>query len=391
MGLNTSNKIKFKDALEMVKYELLAQEEGVVKQVPTLAGKPGIGKTESLKALAKNLGYELIVTQLSAVAPEEFSGIPDFIDAPEDFAKKYSTTGADKAKFTRWSIPELVATANYRANEIKKKGGKGIVILFDDIHAADPALERYMFNLFLDKTVGQYRLADNVLVCAAMNDSDEAGFRGFNAAVLDRLAIYSVDFDFDSWYKIMNSKLDHVIAAYLRNHKERVLGEECVDKVTPSPRSWTELSNLIKFMRSKNINVNNNILNTAARARVGEEVAAELVKFNSVYEKFDFENLIKQPVEKIELPTDMVEQIIFAGIVRYVKNKKDGEKIIKLIEKYRDKKLFVSELINETAVLFGNSHFKKNEGIKVIANWIIDTDDKEISEAFKDLTSCIVL
>jgi len=384
MALVTSNKMNMREAIELVKYELLAQEAGSLKQVPTLAGKPGIGKTESLKALAKELEYELIAVQLSAVAPEEFSGIPEFLDAPQEFSKKYSVSGVGGAKFTRWSVPELVANANYKAELIKNNGGKGVVILFDDIHAADPALERYMFNLFLDKVVGQYKLADNVLVCAAMNDSDEAGFRGFNAAVLDRLAVYPVNFDFDYWYKIVGAHLDNVIAAFLRNHKERAQGEESVDEVQPSPRSWTELSNFIKFMRSKGVEIKNNILKNAARARVGDKVAAELVKFNILYEKFDFESKIKLPVDKIEIPVDPVEQILFANIIRYAKTEEQGKKIIKLIENNKNNNLFISEIVNEIAVMHSSAHHKNNPAVKTIVEFILKSNDEKLDQIFFD-------
>ena len=384
MALVTNNKMSMKDAIDLVKYELLAQEANSVKQVPTLAGRPGIGKTESLKALAKELGYELITVQLSAVAPEEFSGIPEFLDAPKDFSKKYSVSGVGGAKFTRWSVPELVANANYKAELIKNNGGKGVVVLFDDIHAADPALERYMFNLFLDKVVGQYKLADNVLICAAMNDSDEAGFRGFNAAVLDRLAVYPVEFDFDFWYKIMGAHLDNVIAAFLRNHKERAQGQESVDEVQPSPRSWTELSNFIKFMRNKGVKVDNNILRNAGRARVGEKVAAELVKFNILYEKFDFESKIKLPANKIEVPTDPVEQIMFANIVRYAKTEEQGKKIVELISKNKDNNLFISEIVNEIAVLHRSESHKKSPAVKAIVDFILNSKDKKLDQIFFD-------
>ena len=384
-----TKKISLKEALELIKFELLAQASGKIRQVPTLAGRPGIGKTDALKDLAEKLGYKLITVQLSAVAPEELSGIPDFRNAPEEFARTYSVLGADSAKYTQWSVPELAAVANEVASKVKEEGGKGVVILLDDIHAADPALERYMFNMFLDKTVGQYRLAKNVLICAAMNDSAEAGFTGFNAAVLDRLAIYPVEFDFNHWYRLIGGQLDPLVASFLKSHQERCQGDESVDKVTPSPRSWTELSNFIKFMKGEGVKITNALLRNAALARVGEEAAAELVKFKVVYDRFDFENLIKQPVNKIKLPTDMVEQIIFAGIVRYMKTRDDGQKIIDLVTSNRDKSLFITEVINEVSALFRTETFKDNEGIKTFVDWIIETDDEQIVQIFYDPISSI--
>jgi len=384
-GFN-GKKMKMSEALELVKIELLAQEAGRVKQVPTLAGRPGIGKTESLRALGKKLGYELITVQLSAVAPEEFSGIPDFLDAPEEFSKKYSINKVGGAKFTRWSVPELVALANYRAEKIKQEGGKGVVVLFDDIHAADPALERYMFNLFLDKTVGQYKLADNVLVCAAMNDSDEAGFRGFNAAVLDRLAVYSVEFNFDDWYKIMGATLDPMVASYLRNHQERMTADETTDKVSPSPRSWTELSNLVKFAREKGVKISGSMLRNMAAARVGDEAAAELVKFNITYEKFNFEKMIKKPAKEITVPSDPIDQVMFGTLVRYAKTEEEGKTIAELIETKGDQApVFVSELINEIIILYNNEDFRKRKAFKEIEAFLIKSQHPAVAEAFADV------
>ena len=369
--------MKMSEALEYIKFELLGQEAGAVKQVPVLAGRPGIGKTESLRALARDIGYELITVQLSAVAPEEFSGIPEFIEAPEDVVAEWSANGIKGGKFTRWSIPELVALANVKAKRVKDAGGKGVVVLLDDIHATDPALERYMFNLFLDKTVGQYKMAENVLLCGAMNDSDEAGFNGMNSAVLDRLAVYSVEFDFDHWYKIMGHQLNTLVAAFLKSHQEYVIGEESTEEVSPSPRSWTELSNLFNHIEKVGGKIKN--IKNVAGARVGDKAAAELQRFKVIYEKFDFRDMLNKG-KATKIGDDIVDQILAGYMFREVKKKGDSSRLIEIIDSNKDKKIFLSSLGTEIYSLYNIDGGKKlNKEQKAVTDWFINSDDEQLT------------
>ncbi len=374
-------------AVELVKMELLAQEAGKIRQVPALAGRPGIGKTESIKAMAKQIEYELVAVQISAVAPEEFSGIPDFIDAPVEFSREYSIHKIGGAKATRWSVPELVALVNTKAQKVKEAGGKGVVLLLDDIHAADPALERYFFNLLLDKVIGQYKLASNVLVAAAMNDSADAGFEGFNSAVLDRLAVYHVKFDFDHWYKIIGASLHPLVAAFLRSHQEFIVGEESVDKISPSPRSWTELSNFLNFIESTGQSFDKN-LRFIAMARVGDAAASELIKFYTIYKKFDFEKMVRNKFAEAEAPVDPVEQILFSTVIRFVKSKEDGENLFKFIESNIDRPAFISALMSELMILVNGKYngiaINNSDAIDALENLVVESDNEEITKYIYD-------
>lgn len=372
-----SKSIKMGNALKIVATEVNAQLAGVSKQVPCLAGKPGIGKTESLGNLAKEMGHEFIEVQMSAVFPEEFSGIPDFKEANPDLAKEWSVTGSSSAKFTQWSIPELVTLVNQKAKEAAQKG-RGVIVLFDDIHAADPTLERFMFNLLRQKRVGQYQLEDNVALVTAMNDSGAAGFRGFNAAVLDRLAIYSVEFDFDHWYdNVVAADLNTLVAAFLKiYHREHMLGEEDTQKITPSPRSWTELSALLNFAEDNNVSFDTNELLAIVSAKVGEEAAAEFMKFKITYEKYNFDEKIRQKSLE-EIGDDITEQILWSNIVRHAKDKQDGEYIVKLMSKNIEKTQFISSIIREIVSISrqqGKSAKSKKSPIGVIYNSLIQSD-----------------
>jgi len=381
MSIMESKKMSLGKAIEYIEFELLAQAEGRVKQIPTIAGRPGIGKTESLRALAEKLGYSLIVVQLSAVAPEEFSGIPEFVDATivED-AESWSINGIKGAKFTRWSIPELVTIANTTAKTAKN----GVIVLFDDIHACDPALERYLFNLFLDKTVGQYKLSDNVLCCAAMNDSDEAGFVGFNSAVLDRLAIYSVEFDFDYWYGIIGYKLNPIISSFLKSYKEMCFLEESTDTVTPSPRSWTELSNLIDFISEKKIDFHKSLRNIAA-ARVGDKAASELNKHNIIFQKFNFEDIVKNKWSTYEVPEDIIEQALCGEIVRYIKTEKDAEHVYDILLRNVKKSSFASAFLVELSYIYRSQ--KNYKHIAKLGELVTTSEDEFINNTFIDAFS----
>ena len=390
-----SKAIKMGNALKIVATEVNAQLVGVSKQVPCLAGKPGIGKTESLEGLARDMGHEFIAVQMSAVFPEEFSGIPDFRDADPELAKAWSVTGSSSAKFTQWSIPELVTLVNQKAKEAAIRG-KGVIVLFDDIHAADPTLERFMFNLLRQKRVGQYQLEENVALVAAMNDSGAAGFRGFNAAVLDRLAIYSVDFDFDHWYNnVVAADINTLVAAFLKiYHREHMLGEEDTQKITPSPRSWTELSALLNFAEESNVKFDTSELLAIVSAKVGEEAAAEFMKFKITYEKYNFDEKIKKRSIE-EIGDDITEQIIWSNIVRHAQTREDGEYVIKLMAKNIEKTQFITSTVREIVSIsqqLGKAAKNKKTAIGTIYHSLLRSEEHfgEKAKVFDDTISAIL-
>ena len=349
MALN--NYIRFRDAINMVKSNIEAQEAGMISHIPVLAGKPGIGKTASIEELAYSLGHDFIPIQLSAVFPEEFSGIPDFMNAPEHLAERWSITNSPDAKFTKWSIPELVTVCNTAALRAKERG-KGVVVLFDDIHAADPTLERYMFNLFLQKRIGHYQLEDNVYIVGAMNDSSAAGFNGFNAAVLDRMAVYSVEFDFDYWYDQIGGSLHPMIAAFLKQyHQQFMQSEESPKEVTPSPRTWTEASRMFTHMDNKGYFKDEKIaqekMYMIVNSLVGAKAASKFIEFKIIFDKYNFPEMIrKRDIHKIG--DDVVDEIMYAMLVKYVNSKQDAEYVYEMVKENVKRPGFVTNIIVET-------------------------------------------
>jgi MoxR-like ATPase len=150
------------------------------KQRPVfLWGPPGIGKSDLVSGIAKELGAVMIDLRLSQMDPTDIRGIPFYnkeinkmdwaapIELPdEEFASKYPL----------------------------------VVLFLDELNAAPPAVQAAAYQLILNRAVGKYRLPDNVVMVAAGNRESDKGvtFR-MPSPLANRFVHLEVRADFPSW------------------------------------------------------------------------------------------------------------------------------------------------------------------------------------------------
>lgn len=368
--------MKLSKALELIKFEIGGQLLGL-KQIPVLSGKPGIGKTESIKSLANQLGYYIIHYPLSSETVEEMSGIPDFRD---DNIEYESVTGVMNNKITIWSIPQML-------HEVTKASlnNEKVLLILDDIHTVNIQIQNYLFALLLDRVLGKYKLPKNVAMIGIMNDSELSGFKGFNAAIIDRMSIYNVEFDFESWYKIIGSSLHPFIAFFLREcyklkEIDMIIGEESRTEKTPTPRSWTELSNFFKILDSNNYKYDIKDIVTIAETRVGKDAATKLSMHYGLQQKYDLINkAINHEIFSID-KNDVVQQILMAQIIRYINKPNDADYIYDLLIENIDCQIFITTLIEELLIIKLNS--RKHVYTKLLD--IINSSDNETIKKIYD-------
>jgi len=362
--------MKLSKALELIKYEIGGQLLGL-KQIPVLSGKPGIGKTESIKSMAIQNGYYIIHYPLSSETVEEMSGIPDFRD---DNIEYESVTGLMNNKITIWSIPQML-------HEVTKASltNKKVLLILDDIHTVNIQIQNYLFALLLDRVLGKYKLPKNVAMVGIMNDSELSGFKGFNAAIIDRMSIYNVEFDFQTWYKIIGPSLHPLIAFFLRecyklNETSMIIGEESRVEKTATPRSWTELSNFFKILDSNNYEYDMKDIVTIAETRVGKDAATKLSMHYTLQQKYDLLNKVKNNIMFEINKDDIVQQILMAQIIRYIDKNNDANYVYDLLIHNIECQIFVTTLIEELLILKLNS--RKHVYTKLLD--MINSSDNEI-------------
>lgn len=149
-----------------------AIKEGYATRLPMLlTGAPGVGKSSAVRTAAAELGIALIDVRASQTDPVDWRGIPSIHDGK-----------------TRWCVPDFLPTE-----------GAGILFL-DELTAAPMAVQVALYQLILDRRIGDYVLPDGWYVMGAGNQVEDRAAAGrMSTALNNRLVHIEQTADVDGW------------------------------------------------------------------------------------------------------------------------------------------------------------------------------------------------
>lgn len=230
-------------------------------------GKSGIGKTEGIAELCKDMGIGFCELRLVTMTETDLLGVPDIVPDPEDLDEK----GLPR-RYTDWASNKLLPFKN-------KDGAKGILVL-DEITSAGPNIRAAAYQLLDSKrALGNYKLPDDWLVVALGNDVDDGGtYNGMEAAFANRCLVFRVEPEFECWKKwAIKHEVNPTVIGFLQFQPEMLHNrpEDSTEYVFPSPRSWVALarmmSNREKLRGGKSLDPAD--VSTYASCSVGESAA----------------------------------------------------------------------------------------------------------------------
>lgn len=242
-----------------------------------LWGSPGIGKSDIVKQIAGDNGWDLRDVRLLLLNPIDLRGVP---------------VADREAGIARWMVPEFMP-----------KDGTGILFL-DEINAAVPSVQAAAYQLVLDRKVGEYSLPPGWRVIAAGNRINDRGVvYSMPSPLANRMLHVELQASVDDWKKwaLERGKIIPLIVSYLNFRNESLFQFPKADeeiRAFPSPRSWEFVSNLLKRVRFKS----NEDLLQAITSAVGVSAASEFIEYVKTYKKLpDIEKCLsgEQTLEKI--------------------------------------------------------------------------------------------
>jgi hypothetical protein len=125
-----------------------------------------------------------------------------------------------------------------------------IVVFFDEMNSAAPAVQAAAYQLILNRRVGQYKLPDNVIIVAAGNrEADKGVTYRMPAPLANRFIHLEMAVNFDDWFQwAVNNKIHKDVVGYLNFAKKDLYD---FDPKSPSrsfatPRSWAFVSELLE-------------------------------------------------------------------------------------------------------------------------------------------------
>ena len=222
-------------------------------------GGPGIGKSEVIHQIAKNIDAHVIDIRLSLWEPTDNKGIPYFNSKENNMV---------------WAQPSELPTSA----EAKKH--KNIVLFLDEMNSAAPSVQAAAYQLILNRKVGQYELPDNVLSCAAGNrEADKGVVYRMPAPLANRFIHLEMKPEFDDWFEwAVEHNIHKDVVGYLTFSKKDLYD---FDPKSPSrsfatPRSWSFVSELLSD------DLDENTVTDLVSGAVGEGLAVKFMAHRKV-------------------------------------------------------------------------------------------------------------
>jgi len=239
--------------------QLILKRCAEVRLTPLLWGKHGIGKSQIVRQLFEEMGYEVIDLRLGQLEVGDLIGMP----AQEYYCPNCETKYGFQARFAycpqceqkgEGKIPILGRTVWLPPSWFPQQGEKRC-IFFDEFNRGRLDVQQAAFQIVLDRRIHTHKIPDNcVLICACNPPSSDAGtgqeynVEEIDPALLDRFVHIKFTLTNQNWlkwardYGVMQEIIDFIAT------EEKFLGNEAIDipiDVTPSPRSYEFLHKLL--------------------------------------------------------------------------------------------------------------------------------------------------
>ena len=188
---------------------------------------PGIGKSDALKQLAKELGIGFMDVRLANKLPEDISGIP-----VADLEKKMAI----------WLEAEFWP-------HVERDGEHGILV-FDEMSDAHKGLQSCANQIILDRQINSFKLIKGWWpVAAGNNRADRAAAQTLSTALANRFAHIEVVVDVDCFVEWCNkNNVDPLMIGFIRfrpNLLHDMAGSDL--RAFPTPRTWVMASKFFKY------------------------------------------------------------------------------------------------------------------------------------------------
>lgn len=234
-----------------------------------IKGAPGVGKSDIVAQVAKELGMNLIITHPVVSDPTDFKGLPGIVEGQAEF------------------LPY---------GDLRKllEADKPTICFLDDLGQAPAAVQAAAMQLILARRVNGHVVSDKVVFLAATNRrEDRAGVTGILEPVKSRFAtILALEPSVDEWVEwALSNDMPTELIAWVRFRPNLLWAPNPTADIVNSPCPRT-----IAFA-GKLINAGITDMETLAGS-IGEGAAAELVGFLRICNELpDIDEILLNPTQ----------------------------------------------------------------------------------------------
>ena len=270
-----------------------------------LWGQPGIGKSQSVRELAKNIelntNKKVFITDVRLIlyTPVDLRGIP--------------TVNEDKT-LAIWLKPKIF-DMNPSSDVIN-------ILLLDEISAAAPSVQAAAYQITLDRCVGEHKLPNNCIVIAAGNRmTDKAVAYQMPSALANRFMHLEIEADYNSWNRwAITNNINSKVLGFLKFKPNylNTFDNKNSSLAFATPRSWEMVSNILN-----NVSDDVSAVFPLISGLVGSGIATEFKGWTKVYNDLpNIEDIFDGKDVIIPSNTDTIYALT-SSMVSYAKKVKD--------------------------------------------------------------------
>jgi len=364
--------------LKLIKMNIKAQKKGFdVAKTIALSGKPGIGKTVRMRQLAKDMDMEFYHQSMPEMDISVMSGLPEFHKVEGISVAEFHKNGIE-GQGVVWTMPEIIMNANILASKNKN----GVILMLDDLHQTPISTMPYLYQLLNEKSLGNYKLAENVFLVAGLNDSADANFDGIESPVMNRMSFLKTEFDSVEFLEGYAKRFPFQIRSFLEQNPDFINEDESTVSAFATPRSWSSLSQTFEFMETEDKDFLIDNVFALASGSVSEKASMELEKHVSYIEKLNLQKYIEEGkvFDTSKLPS--LDQVLLGYLPNFVKTTNDGMFLCELLNENKDNSNFIGFTVAEIYTKYNNRLEAGDEklkgltnGVKFVIGNIIEDDD----------------
>ena len=251
-----------------------------VKRPLFLWGPPGIGKSELVESIARELGGIMYDCRLGQMEPTDIRGIPFY---NKELGKMDWAPPID--------LPDAETAAQYP-----------IVVLFmDEMNSAPASVQAAAYQLILNRRIGKYVLPDNVVMVAAGNRESDKGvtFR-MPTPLANRFIHQEMKVDFASYQEwAVKNRIHKDVVGYLSFAKQDLydFDAKSSSRAFATPRSWTFVSQLLT-----DESVDDDTLTNLIAGTIGEGLAVKFMAHRKIASKMpDPVDILRGKVKELQV------------------------------------------------------------------------------------------
>ena len=238
-----------------------------------IKGKPGIGKSDIVAQVVKELGYEVQISHPQVSDPTDYKGFP------------FPSREGDRATFLPFGdLYELIHAR------------KPTIAFMDDIGQAPTAVQAALMQLLLARRVNGHKVSEEVTFVAATNRrEDMAGVSGLLEPVKRRFAaILELEENLDDWCEwALKNRLPGELIGFIRFRPELLCDFTPSRDLVNSP-SLRTVANAARWLLCGGMA--DPALFSALKGAAGERFAIEFMAFLKIFRNLpDVDRIIRDP------------------------------------------------------------------------------------------------